>query len=286
MLIEIWHRKWTILTTCVVTAATTAVASYYLLPVRYLSESSIMVTSPQVIGIQADSRLRGLTAERLEALTQIVLSRTRLERVMDDLKMYEAERATERVEALVERMRGDVRIALMTDNQSEDSGARLTVSVVAAEPDTAQRAAQRLTGELVQENLRRVEVAGSSRVQFIRSRLAVMRKQVEESEQVVAAQRRAGQTSQADIIEYEVRQQTLRTLLINEQEAEFELAVNRRQIGEQFRIIDGARVPKQPVGPNRLAVNVTGGFAGLTFGLVLAVAMAFRQRRAAGGPTG
>ena len=43
----------------------------------------------------------------------------------------------------------------------------------------------------------------------------------------------------------------------------------RRQIGEQFRLLEPARLPERPVGPSRLAVNATGALAGLGLGLVL-----------------
>ena len=49
-------------------------------------------------------------------------------------------------------------------------------------------------------------------------------------------------------------------------------------VGEQFKILDGARVPTRPVNLNRLQVNTAGGAAGLVLGLMLA-AVASRKPR-------
>lgn len=44
--------------------------------------------------------------------------------------------------------------------------------------------------------------------------------------------------------------------------------LERRQIGEQFRVLDPARLPERPVGPDRLRVNVAGTSSGFALGLV------------------
>ncbi len=44
----VWHRKWWILAPTVLTAVVTSVMSYYFLPPRYRSESTIQVISARV----------------------------------------------------------------------------------------------------------------------------------------------------------------------------------------------------------------------------------------------
>jgi uncharacterized protein involved in exopolysaccharide biosynthesis len=48
-------------------------------------------------------------------------------------------------------------------------------------------------------------------------------------------------------------------------------SLERRVIGAQFRILDPARLPGRPVGPNRLRVAAMGALVGLAVGLVLVV---------------
>jgi len=56
--------------------------------------------------------------------------------------------------------------------------------------------------------------------------------------------------------------------------------LERRQIGEQFKIIDPARLPQRPVGRRRLSVSVVGGLAGLVLTLAFAGVSTSRRTRA------
>jgi capsular polysaccharide biosynthesis protein len=65
-----------------------------------------------------------------------------------------------------------------------------------------------------------------------------------------------------------------------EKAEESKVAANleRRQIGEQFRILDPARVPERPFTPNRPFITIGGAGAGLMLGLALAGFIEFRNR--------
>ena len=51
----------------------------------------------------------------------------------------------------------------------------------------------------------------------------------------------------------------------------------RRQIGEQFKIIDGARLPEKPISPNRVRINMFGILGGLALGLGLVAFLEYRD---------
>jgi polysaccharide biosynthesis transport protein len=82
-------------------------------------------------------------------------------------------------------------------------------------------------------------------------------------------------TREAELAEltrdYDTLQQTYRTLLSKKQESQIAANLERRQIGEQFRILDAARLPDRPFSPNRLGLNAVGVLAGLGLGLGLAL---------------
>jgi len=60
-----------------------------------------------------------------------------------------------------------------------------------------------------------------------------------------------------------------RQLLVQQHEAGFGNQTSR-MFGDQFRIVQAPGLPSRPAGPNRIAVSILGGLAGLTFGVVLA----------------
>ena len=53
--------------------------------------------------------------------------------------------------------------------------------------------------------------------------------------------------------------------------------LERRQIGEQFRIIDPARMPERPISPDRCGINMMGLLAGLALGLALVALLEYRD---------
>jgi capsular polysaccharide biosynthesis protein len=57
------------------------------------------------------------------------------------------------------------------------------------------------------------------------------------------------------------------------------MAVNlsNRQIGEQFTLLDSARLPQKPSSPNRLMINGLGMAGGLALGLALVALLEYRD---------
>jgi polysaccharide chain length determinant protein (PEP-CTERM system associated) len=69
--------------------------------------------------------------------------------------------------------------------------------------------------------------------------------------------------------DYDTLQQAYRLLLQKSEESKMAANLERRQIGEQFRVLDPARVPTKPMSPQRLFVNLGGLVLGLVLGLGL-----------------
>jgi protein tyrosine kinase modulator len=70
--------------------------------------------------------------------------------------------------------------------------------------------------------------------------------------------------------DYTTLQQVYTTLLTKREDSKVAVNLERRQAGEQFRILDAARVPERPFSPNRLMMNLVGAMAGLALGVGLA----------------
>jgi polysaccharide chain length determinant protein (PEP-CTERM system associated) len=70
--------------------------------------------------------------------------------------------------------------------------------------------------------------------------------------------------------DYTTLQQVYTTLLTKREDSKVAVNLERRQAGEQFRILDAARVPERPFSPNRMRMYLMGAIVGLVFGLGLA----------------
>ncbi len=69
--------------------------------------------------------------------------------------------------------------------------------------------------------------------------------------------------------DYETQQTAYKELLAKSEESKVAMDLERRQIGEQFRVLDPARVPERPISPIRLLINAIGAAIGLLLGLLI-----------------
>lgn len=77
--------------------------------------------------------------------------------------------------------------------------------------------------------------------------------------------------------DYSTIQQMYRTLLGKNEDAKISANLERRQIGEQFKVIDPARFPQQPFSPNRLQITLLGAVFGLGLGLGITALLEYRD---------
>lgn len=76
---------------------------------------------------------------------------------------------------------------------------------------------------------------------------------------------------EAELIEltrdYDTMQEIYRGLLAKREDSKMAANLEQRQVGEQFRVLDPARVPERPFSPDRMRINLLGVVAGLLIGL-------------------
>jgi protein tyrosine kinase modulator len=77
--------------------------------------------------------------------------------------------------------------------------------------------------------------------------------------------------------DYTTLQQLYTGLLAKREDSKIAANLERRQAGEQFRILDPARIPEQPFSPNRMRMNLMGAIAGLALGLGLVGLLEYRD---------
>lgn len=77
--------------------------------------------------------------------------------------------------------------------------------------------------------------------------------------------------------DYETQQTAYKTLLAKSEDAKVALSLERRQIGEQFRVMDPAGVPTRPISPVRIQISGIGFGIGLMLGLVVAALLEIRD---------
>jgi protein tyrosine kinase modulator len=79
--------------------------------------------------------------------------------------------------------------------------------------------------------------------------------------------------------DYGTMQGAYQSLLAKKQDSQISTNLERRQIGEQFKILDPARLPTRPFSPNRPRLYLMGIVGGFAFGLTLVALLEYLDRR-------
>lgn len=177
-----WRRKWRILVPFVVIATTASLITHYL-PNQYRSDTLILVVPQRVPESYVKSTVTTRIEDRLQAISQQILSRTRLERIIQDFDLFADRRKTDIMEDIVERMRKDIAVDIV-------KGDAFRVSFTANEPRTAMRVTERLASFFIDESIRDREVLAEGTNQFLESQLEDARRRLIETEKRLEEYRR------------------------------------------------------------------------------------------------
>jgi protein tyrosine kinase modulator len=178
------RRKWLIVLPALLVGSASA-AVIYKLPNLYRSETLILVVPQRVPESYVRSTVTARIEDRLQSISQQIMSRTRLEQVITDFNLYAKERADrELMEDIIERMRTrDIGINII-------KGDSFRVSYAASDPRTAMRVTERLGSLFIDESLRDREVLADGTTEFIATQLdEAQRKLVENENKVLEYQR-------------------------------------------------------------------------------------------------
>ena len=158
-------------------------ASWFL-PSVYKSETLILVEQPSMPKDYVVPNVADDLQERVQSITQQILSRTRLLHIIDELNLYANERGQTPPDSLIERMRKDIHVALVHDENNRQVTA-FTVSYLSRDPHIAQRVTSELSNLFISENLEVRQRASEDTTKFLESQLEEARKVLAEQEEKV-----------------------------------------------------------------------------------------------------
>lgn len=176
----LWRRRWLVVVPLLLIASTTAVVAMFL-PNRYRASTSIVIVPQRVPENFVRSTVTAELSERLNLISQQILSRTRLERIIQEFNLYERERERLIMEDVIEQMRKDISLNVNA-NRNRDGASSFNVSFESPEARTAMRVTERLASLFVQENLEDRELLADQTNQFLQGQLEEARRRLLEHE--------------------------------------------------------------------------------------------------------
>ncbi|PYR76538.1 MAG: hypothetical protein DMF86_11890 [Acidobacteria bacterium] len=170
-----WRRKWLIVLPFVVISTATVFVTKRL-PNQYRSETVILVVPQKVPESYVRSTVSGHIEDRLQSLQQQILSRSRLERIIDDFNLFTAQRRVRPMEAIVEGMRAAIKV------ETVRGGDAFSVSYTGSDPLIVKAVTERLASLFIEENVRDREMLAIGTSDFLQTQLDDARKRLIEQE--------------------------------------------------------------------------------------------------------
>jgi polysaccharide chain length determinant protein (PEP-CTERM system associated) len=155
----------------------------WVLPARYKSGTLILVEQPTMPKDLVAPNVSENLQERLQSITQQILSRSRLLHIVDELNLYPKDRGRLSPDEIVERMRKEIEIELVRGTDTSINAFNVYYS--AHDPLIAQQVTSKLTNLFINENLEARQQESEGNTKFLESQLETARQTLEAQEEKV-----------------------------------------------------------------------------------------------------
>jgi len=170
-----------------------AIIIAFVLPPVYKSTGTILIEAQEIPRDFVRTTVTGYVEERLQIITQIVLSRTRLLELINRFGLYEDLKGRSTTEEILDRMREDIQMntiqAEVIDPQSMRPGSAtiaFTLSYEGNDPKKVVQVANALTSTYLEENLKNREEKARTTFDFLESQLTELRSEISRTEEQIA----------------------------------------------------------------------------------------------------
>jgi polysaccharide biosynthesis transport protein len=157
--------------------------SSWVLPPRYLSSTLILVEQPTMPKDYVTPNVNDDLQERMQSITQQILSRTRLLHIIDQFNLYAASHSQPSRDQKVDVMRKDIGIELVRDDRNRITA--FNVSYSSKDPRIAQQVTSELTNLFINENLEVRQQQSEDTTQFLEGQLETARKTLSDQEEKI-----------------------------------------------------------------------------------------------------
>ena len=190
------RHKLQIVAVAAVLAAISIIVAVALPPV-YRSSATILVQEQEVPPDLVRSTITSFADERIQVISQQVMTRAVLLQLVDKYDLYEKLRKRMSSEDIVERMRKDIKLATVNADISDRSSGRrvnatiaFTISYDAPQPDDAQNVVNELAALYLNENVKARQQSVAETNSFLAQEADRLAKQIQDIETKLAAFKR------------------------------------------------------------------------------------------------
>ncbi|MFO1204687.1 MAG: Wzz/FepE/Etk N-terminal domain-containing protein [Burkholderiales bacterium] len=206
----------------IVALAAVAIAVATGLPPVYRSTATILVQEQEIPPDLVRSTITSFADERIQVISQQVMTRAVLLQLVDKYGLYEKYRDRDSNEAIVERMRKDIKLTTVDASISDRSSGRRVNATIAFElsydsphPESAQKVVEDLVALFLQENVKARQQSAAETTAFLAQEAERLGKQIQETEAKLAdfKRRYAGRTPESAAANLQLAERTESELL-------------------------------------------------------------------------
>ncbi len=165
----------------------------YKLPAVYRSTGTILIEQQEIPQEWVNTTVTSFADQRIELISQRVLTTENLTRIIEKFGLYTEERKTQTIESITRRMREDFNVRMISADRSDRRSRRsnqatiaFTISFDSRSPQTAQKVANELVSLYLEENLKTRSQAVEDTARFLTQEANKLGDQLAELESKIA----------------------------------------------------------------------------------------------------
>jgi polysaccharide chain length determinant protein (PEP-CTERM system associated) len=159
-----------------------------LAPRKYQASTLVLVTPQRVPADLVRSTVTAGIIERLNSISQEIMSRTRLEQIIDELKLYQGEQKTMKREEIVDLMRKNIKVEL--PKRTGETAGYFNIGYTGEDPRIVTLVANKLASLFIEENLKQREQQAVGTTEFLTNELASTKEKLAVQGQTLADYKR------------------------------------------------------------------------------------------------
>ena len=160
------------------------------LPAVYRSTATILIKEQEIPQEFVRSTVTSFADERIQVISQQVMTRATLLELVDKYNLYGAKRQSETSEEIIDRMRADIKLTPISADKGGASGGKATIAFTLSYdsqvPANAQKIANELTTLYLNENVKNRQLKAAETTSFLDEELTRVTEHISELEETLA----------------------------------------------------------------------------------------------------
>jgi polysaccharide chain length determinant protein (PEP-CTERM system associated) len=165
---RILKRYWWVLPLTLIAGVSLALGSTFFLPKRFTSQTLVLVDQQTVSPELVKPVITEATNQRLASMQEQILSRSRLQPIIEKFGLYASDRDSVHMEDLVARLRAAIEVTPLEPMQGTQNRQLpgFHINVTFDNPQVAQRICSEITTMFMEQNSKEIDVQGTNTTDF------------------------------------------------------------------------------------------------------------------------